>query len=216
MARSFQYFAITCVGFIGLNLYHSAQAADLVLFSDSFESGLSQWVGKSGGSHSGQIITDPLNPINQVLNFTALTGGGDVFSSLPLLSDSGSYRLSFDYLGIAQPGSIAGDLGGFAGYSFGLPGSHTWLAGTSGASGVNPVLADDGTWNSYAFEFTTANAVRIMLEDFGGSEGVAGDAYFDNVRLEAVGVSANVPEPSSILAFGIFGGSLLTLRRKQR
>jgi len=61
-------------------------------------------------------------------------------------------------------------------------------------------LVDDGQWHTYSIEFNssdagccgygpwsgnppTDNTIRIMLEDFVGSGGVAGDAYFDNIRL---------------------------------
>lgn len=186
----------------GLALVTPTEAA--TVFFDDFESDLSAWVGKSGGTHNGQIVEDPLNTGNQVLNFTDLNSAGDIFSAVSFSSTSGKYRLSFDYLGLAQPGSVPNDLGGFAGYSFGLPGSHTWLAGTSNFSGAAPILEDDGIWRSYALTFNTPNDVRVMLEDFSGSGGIAGDAYFDNVKLEAV------PEPLTILgsvtalSFGAF------------
>ena len=193
---------------LGLIFAYPAQSTDLNLFTDDFESDLSQWVGKGGSTHNGQIVTDPLDSGNQVLNFTKLVGGGDVFSVDPLSSTSGEYSLSFDYLGIAQEGSTPNNLGGFAGYSFGLPGNHIWLAGTSGISGAAPILKDDGSWHSYEFTFQTPNAVRIMLEDFIGSGGIAGDAYFDNVSLEAIGdASVSTPEASTSLLvyFGLVG-----------
>ena len=193
---------------LGLIFAYPAQSTDLNLFTDDFESDLSQWVGKGGSTHNGQIVTDPLDSGNQVLNFTKLVAGGDVFSVDPLLSTSGEYSLSFDYLGIAQEGSTPNNLGGFAGYSFGLPGNHIWLAGTSGSSGAAPILKDDGSWHSYEFTFQTPNAVRIMLEDFIHSGGIAGDAYFDNVSLEAIGdASVSTPEPSTSLLvyFGLVG-----------
>ena len=84
---------------LGLIFAYPAQSTDLNLFTDDFESDLSQWVGKGGSTHNGQIVTDPLDSGNQVLNFTKLVAGGDVFSVDPLLSTSGEYSLSFDYLG---------------------------------------------------------------------------------------------------------------------
>ncbi|NES65299.1 MAG: hypothetical protein F6K24_08560 [Okeania sp. SIO2D1] len=199
------------ISFLVLGLSSPSQAAYLTLFFDDFESGLSQWVGKEGEVHHGQIVTDPLDSENMVLNFTALNGRGDIFSSNSFLSASGSYRLSFDYLGIAQAGSVPDNLGGFAGYSFGLPGAHFWLGGTSDASNAIPALEDDGVWHSYSFNFATMNSLRVMLEDFGGSLGVAGDAYFDNVRLETIEVSTeSVPEPRnflSLLSLGVICGA---------
>ena len=46
-------------------------------------------------------------------------------------------------------------------------------------------LIDDGQWHSYSITFNSpiGQPVRLMLEDWDGSNGVAGDAYFDNLRL---------------------------------
>ena len=50
----------------------------------------------------------------------------------------------------------------------------------------------------------------MMLEDFSGGAGrVAGDAYFDNVKLEAV------PEPATLLLVGS-GLTGLALRRRRK
>ena len=48
------------------------------------------------------------------------------------------------------------------------------------------------------------NTIRVMLEDFDVSGGVAGDIFFDNIRLQVI------PEPTSLTllsigAVGLFG-----------
>ena len=167
-----------------------------LLFFDDFESDLSQWTGKAGGAHHGQIVSDPVEA-DHAMNFTQLNASGDIFSSGAFSSSSQKFRLSFDYLGDPSLGGVAGNLGGFIGRSLGLPAGHTWLAGTSGASGAAPILADDGTWHHYSIDFMTSSSIHVMIEDFSGSRGVVGDAYFDNVRLESV------PEPTTLMLFGM-------------
>ncbi|MFQ6043129.1 MAG: PEP-CTERM sorting domain-containing protein, partial [Candidatus Poribacteria bacterium] len=85
-------------------------------------------------------------------------------------------------------------------------------------------LIDDGKWRSYAFNFVapvtlpyfgggTSNNIRLMFEDFSGSGGVAGDAFFDNVQLSAVNP---VPEPSSFWLVLCALPSLLLFRKRRR
>ena len=107
-------------------------------------------------------------------------------------------------------GGTPGDLGGFAGISYPLnpasPGfDHFWLAGTVNGYGVVDLI-DDGAWHHYsiALDGTSLGSFHLILEDFDGSGGVAGDALFDNISLAAV------PEPSAasclvlgVLALGI-------------
>jgi hypothetical protein len=185
--------------------------------SDDFESGLSGWTGQGGGSHQGVVVADPLNALNNVLSFTGLNSGGDIYSTATVSANAGDLiTLSFDYLGMPGQGN-PGNLGGFAGISAGYPGNHTWGAGTDLAYVGVPQgdLVDDGAWHSYIITFLagsshqtggTIDTVHMMFEDFVGSGGVAGDAYFDNVKLEAV------PEPASMAALAL--GALGFLRRR--
>lgn len=194
---------------VAATLACSTSAHAALLFFEDFESDLSQWTGKSAGAHHGQILADPLEA-DQAMNFTQLNSAGDIFSSGAYSSPNSKFKLSFDYLGDPTLGGSAGNLGGFIGHSFGLPGSHSWLAGTSGASSAAPILIDDGAWHHYSIEFTTAGSIHVMIEDFSGSGGVAGDAYFDNVRLESV------PAPSALLLLGLGLLSLKAARRERR
>ena len=211
--------ALIAACFWGTGIEHS-QAAVLTLFFEDFESDLSEWTGKGGGSSSGVILDDPKES-DKALSFTAVTGAGDIFSLDRFTSESQKLRLSFDYLGLAQPGSRSDDFGGFVGYSYGLPGRHSWLMGTKASySGIVDHLLDTGSWNNYSVDFTADQPIHLMFEDFGSSGRVTGDVYFDNIRLEAVGVEppAPVPEPSSILGL-LFISSLgfgCVLKRKQK
>jgi hypothetical protein len=151
------------------------------LFFEDFEGDLSRWVGKSGGHH-GQIVDDPLES-DRVLTFTVLNSGGDIFSTL-INNPSGEYILSFDYLGLRKQGSVDDDFGGFIGYSYGLPDSQTWLGGTqANYPGLKVHLPDTEQWERITMNFNAGTDIRLMLEDFSGSVGVTGDAFFDNILL---------------------------------
>jgi hypothetical protein len=184
-----------------------------VIFGDDFESGLGNWIGKNGGAHQGMIVADPLGGSNNVLTFSGLNAGGDMFTVDSLeLDASDTYRLSFDYLGLEGPHTLTGDTGGYVGFSVSTPGTHSWQWATGTVSGASDVLIDDGQWRSYAFDFTRddlgiGSSVRLMLEDFSGSGGVAGDAFFDNITI------ATVPAPAS--AFALAGLALIGGRKRR-
>ena len=175
--------------------------ASTTLFSEDFESGLGQWnpVG------TGVVVADPTNPLsgNDVLSFTGLGSGGDIFTANSFFAPSQIYTVSFDYLSIETPGAPTSDLGGFVGISDGKPGSHTWIAGTqAGYPGLNVVLIHNGAWTNYSITIDANTALfvyggipmngmplHLMLEDFVGSDAIAGNVYFDNIAVTAV------PEP---------------------
>lgn len=184
-------------------------------FSEDFESGLGQWTGRAGGSHSGQIVADPLASGNGgVLNFTSLIAGGDMFAS-SALSLSGPIEISFDYLGLPALGGVPGDLGGFLGIAYSLNPTADgvdifWYAGTQFYPGLVVDLVDDGLWHRYSFQLD-ASALppfHLILEDYFGSGGVAGDALFDNITVTPV------PEPTTFSLAALAG--VLTARMARR
>lgn len=201
--------------FLVLAITSNQCAGAIQVFFDDFEDDdLSSWVGKDGGNHSGEIVLDPLAPSNHVLTFSGLSSAGDVFSRKIEIIRGLQYVLEFDYLGI--PGSgVPGDLGGFIGIAEATPGAHRWLDSTSspGSGSENDSFIDDGIWRTYTVTFDpfdenrpallnnglplnpSDSTIRIMLEDFSYSQGVAGDVFFDNIRLSA----SEVPEPNSAL-----------------
>ena len=191
-----------------------------VLFQDDFEASLSQWTGKNNGAHSGVIVADPLAPANNVLKFTNRTTSGDIFtqSIIPFAGYSQVF-VEFRYLGLAQAQSVSDNFGGFFGVTLNLnpSGNASWIAGTDssaanglGFQGVH--LIDDGSWHSYQIDITpiltnnSIDAMYLMAEDWIDAGGVAGDAYFDSVKV------TGVPEPVSYALLLL--GSLFFLGRR--
>ena len=191
------------VAVIALCLATQVRAEEL--FYDGFDD-LSAWTGKNGGPHTGVVVDDPLRPGNSVLSFFGLTTRGDVHSREIEVSPDRHYQLEFEYLGIPGRG-VDGDLGGAIGFSDDLSfpgGQHIWLDATVATiHGPNATLIDDGTWKKYIVEldpfdpdrlaspdltaafYPTNNTIRLIIEDFSDSGGVAGDVYFDNIRVLA-------------------------------
>lgn len=191
--------ACTVLAFVSvcMSLGGTVAAAE-TLFSDDFEaSHLPQWVGKEGEPHHGVVVDDPLRPGNHVLTFTALNFAGDIFSPPLSVVRGRKYSLRFEYLGRFDPasGAQAGNLGGFIGFTDGRPGPiQRWLAGTALIGGAeDDPLSDDAQWHTYTIVFDpfatfhpAGDAIRLILEDFLESRGVAGDIFFDNVQLATV------------------------------
>ncbi len=193
---------------IGLLLLASSANAGL-LFQDDFEGDLSQWTGKGGGAHDGEIVIDPLNAANKVLTFGTTEAAGEIFTVDSFDPASDTFVLSFRYLGTCQNN----DCGGYMGYSNAFPGAHSWHYATGTVSGAADVLIDDGTWHDYEFTLASAGDLHIMLEDFVGATApsVGRDAFWDDIKLSD-GVAA-VPEPAT---FGLIGFGLLALGLARR
>ena len=168
----------------------AAEPEEPPLFSEYFEGGLGQWTGRVTGHHA-QIVPDPLNSGNSVVNFTRTVAAGDLFSVALALDVDVAYTLTFDYLGLPQAGSLPNNLGGFLGISDEIPGDHFWLYGPAANTAEHlRDLIEDGSWHSYSVTFTpsalittTGGDFRIMIEDGEGAGSLPGDAYFDNIEL---------------------------------
>jgi hypothetical protein len=186
--------------------------ASLVYF-ENFENGLSDWTGKNEGAHTGAIVADPKQG-DKALTFTDITSRGDVFTTTAASNFAvGAYRLEFDYLGLFVDGQVVDDFGGFIGISDDFVNvdrsDHRWLLGTAlegGAEGGN--LIDDDNWHIYSVNFTAVYDFHLILEDFQWSGGIAGDVFFDNIKLYSV------PEPTMLMLLAIGGIGMSVVRRK--
>ena len=200
---------IVLVFVAGLLLMWGATAQATTLFVDDFESGLDGWTGKNDGPHHGVILpTDP--SADNYLAFSVTNSAGDIFTtSTSFASTTGTYTLAFDYMGLQGGG------GGFIGYSYGYPDSHTWLAGSYYTPGyTDVVLTDDGEWHHYEITFAASDYIHIMLEDFSATSGGRPlDAFFDNVTLTTDGAAVPLPGAVWLLGSGLMG--LLGLRRRR-
>jgi hypothetical protein len=185
---------------LGLAAVLADTASATTLFFDDFEGTLSQWTGVySYLPPTSAIVADPLQGDHALR--AGLNSGGDIRTINPITSASGNYVVSFDYLGKALPGSVPGDFGGFVFWT----GTGTWIGGSSASSGYPNNLIDDGAWHTYSFNLASAPGNSIFIEDWVGSFGVAGDAFFDNVRVtDEFGPTAGaVPEPTTLALFGL-------------
>jgi len=179
----------------------SSSVQSSILFSEDFENGLSFAGGGNWSSnYSGIIVSDPIET-DSALTFGRLYGGGDLRSDY-FNSTTGLFNISFDYLGTCQTNNC----GGF------FWNSRTGWDGTT--SPYRDTLIDDGSWHTLSFD-VTATLLQIRLEDWNGSGGVAGDAFFDNIVITD-GVAA-VPEPSMIALLGLgLVGFGFSARRKRK
>jgi hypothetical protein len=209
--------AVALAGLLG----SAVPASATTLFSEDFEGTLAQW---SPNAH-GQIVVDPLNAANNVLNFSAVYSNGDIFSSVPITLISGmTYTIAFDFYGVKGSDSSSG---GFAGLASGTNATNerAWYAGSYAYPNLLPggfVLADAPTvWTHYVYSFVApikigaadpASAMRLMFEDFNGAGSTAGNAYFDNITITATPVPAALP----LFASGLGALGLLGWRRKRK
>jgi hypothetical protein len=168
---------------------------------------------------TGVVVADPVVGGNQVVHFTGLGSGGDIWT----LATFGPGWLVFDYYGTTGSAGLTGqtDSGGFIGLDTdqAYAGTETWVGGTGPTGGPLHVLSDNVGWRHYAYAFTVPGggpSAYVKLEDWYHSDSVAGDAYFDNIKWtnEDPNSTSPVPEPATIglLATGL--GALVARRRR--
>ena len=165
-------------------------------------------------NNSGQVVT--VAGVS-ALHFTSLGSGGDLFSQT--FAGPGTYTLSIDYL-CATAGGCGGYVGLIPGSTATVPatpinGGDAWLATDTQAAYGTPFTlvgnAQGFTTNTFTFTVTSPGMFGLKLEDFVGSGGTAGDAYFRNLSVNGV------PEPGTwammLMGLGMVG---FGLRRRQK
>lgn len=182
----------------------SAHAAPI--FSETFESSTGLLNGNWTTNLHGVIANDPLNAGNHAVAFTAIQGGGDLWSKVLA---GGTYTLSFDVLGTCSNGTPA-NCGAFIGINDNL-GEH-WLAGDATYSTPH-LMQTTGSWQHVSFTFTAVGSFRLKMEDFNGRPG---DIYFDNICIsDGACSSTSVPEPGSLALAGLALAGLGLVRRRK-
>lgn len=203
---------------IGASLLMAGSAQAAVLFSDSLQTTLasSNWA----SNNTGQIVTAPDG--FKALNFAGLGSGGDLFSTIIAgTNHPGTYTIQFDYYSATRGGA-----GGFIGLyptpttvtnPF-LGASDDWLASDTPAAYYTPFTFNGDfafTTVSFSFDIVSSTPFGLKLEDFVGSGGSAGDAYFRNLTVSDAAVTA-VPEPITLSIFGAGLAGAAALRRRKK
>jgi hypothetical protein len=174
-------------------------------FAENFQSGLSGWTERNPARPEAALFVDPLNAANKVVGFTRLGSAGSIFSNTVVTSPDSVFTITFDYLGVPGRGGVADDLGGYIGVAASVNREVGFWIGGTGSHPTPLALIDDGKWHSYSYSWTSriSNSLQVMVEDWAGSKGVAGDVYFDNIVLRAGPARpGEVPEPGSLALVG--------------
>eukprot|EP00743_Colponemidia_sp_Colp-15_P003464 GILK01003741.1.p1 GENE.GILK01003741.1~~GILK01003741.1.p1 ORF type:complete len:912 (+),score=76.30 GILK01003741.1:340-2736(+) len=159
---------------------------------DDFDNGLSEkWTGDPAGSEpKAKLVVDPTGlDLGQTLIMTECNDRGSVFSRDRYSSDSGMFRLEFEYYGIGNASDITGGAIGFCekcdGDTYWLGRSTTPLKLQRGQT----LLTNYPVFRHYAIEFkyNISNAmqgVKIVIGDTcEDGEGVFADALFQHILL---------------------------------
>ena len=189
---------ILLVGAFLLGMTSMADAT--VLFSDSLQTDLSQWQPlPAGNSGSAAIASAPGG--GNALTFGHWWAGGDIFTQNTFTSATGSFTLTFDFLGNCGHTS---QCGAFVFASAVPVALGSILLSDTPYTAVTQFPDSIDSWEqiSYTFAGTSTN---LGLELWYGSANFSPDsAYFRNMVLtdNAVGtpigtLSVSVPEPST-------------------
>jgi hypothetical protein len=154
--------------------------AQVILFEDSLQTNLNQWVpvsvcysappvscppgGSPGSTGTAAIIAAPGGGGN-ALTFGATTYQGDIQTLNSFTSSTGSFTLSFDFLGNCGNPSKCG---AFVNASAGPPFYNGWLLSDTPYDdpiyGVIPQLPDTGSWEHVTYTFAAPSPIYLALE----------------------------------------------------
>lgn len=168
----------------------SVAHAQSLLFQDSLQVNLNQWVpvaGSPGGSpgYTGSGVIIPALGGGNALTFGVPTYQGDIQTNNSFTSSTGSFTLTFDFLGTCgEPSSC----GGFVNASSGAPFVGGWLISDSPyydpIYGLIPVMPDTGAWEMVRYTFAATSPIYLALETYKFAEFAGSDtAWFKNMSL---------------------------------
>jgi hypothetical protein len=205
----FRTVSVLCMGIL-IALASPASATPQLLFSDTFQGNLDQWV----TNDHGIIVPDPLVTGGNALAFSALNAGGDLWSPVIPGTSAGVFTLGFYVLG--DCGQTSG-CGAFFGIQQVSGGEH-WITADTAFPGLVSQFADTGAWEWVTVSFTATSAFQVKFEDYAGSPNAYGyteaggaSVYFKDLQIYAGDVSpsgpvldsgSDVPEPASIAILG--------------
>jgi hypothetical protein len=188
---------------VGAILAAVAPASATVLFSDSFQTSLSQW---NNPNPSGKIVAAPGG--GNALTFSVLQGGSNLLTTKSTFTSStGSFTIAFD---------IDANCGHTSGCGAFLLAAGSWTLSDTPFNG-NVNFADAPGWETVSYTFS-GTSTTLAFEDWNGSPYAqaypgANALYLRNLTLSdnpnqtavsTVTVSAaspSVPEPASLTVF---------------
>lgn len=188
---------------LGATLAAIVPASAAVLFSENFQTSLSQW---TNPITAGEIVTAPGG--GNALTFSSLQGGSNLLTTnSAFTSSTGSFTIAFD---------IYANCGHTSGCGAFLFAAGTWtLSDTPFGSAVQ--FADSPGWETVTYTFS-GSSTTLAFEDWNGSPYAqpypSANAFYmrnltltdnpNNTAVSTVTVSAassSVPEPASLAAF---------------
>jgi hypothetical protein len=185
-------------GILVVAIFAASVSPATVLFSDNFDSFTSLSLDTNWATDgSAQIVADPLYATNNVIDFTADSSGGDLFSQFVPYPVGQQLLLSFDFLELdpSDPGSNPIAYVG-TDHTDALPetADEQWILSTVGGAypEMDQVNITYGVWNEIGLYFVPYDpgdlgSIVLKLEQAGS--GTPGTAFFDNISLQIV------PEP---------------------
>ena len=179
------------------------------VFSDSFQTDLSQWVPAAGYTGTAAIVADPLGGGGNALTFGAATAHGDIVSATTFGSGTGIYTVSFDYLGLCgQPNC------GIFVYD---PSHDKSLVADFPYPNLLQQITSTGQWEHVTVSFTASGPMSLLLEDWVGDypgQTYAGPnvTYLRDLQVSETPLPAALP----LFATGLGALGLLGWRRKRK
>jgi len=139
------------------------------LFQDTFQTDLSQWT-----TGSGVIVSAPGG--GNALTFTQTRLGGDIFTVNAITSGTGSFTISFDFLGNC---GYSSGCGGFVGASNTTPSPDGLFIVSDTPFGGIPQFPDTGSWEHVSYTVgTVSGSTTLALEMWASAPHAAANSVY--------------------------------------